>query len=90
MTLFAPGAELDLTILHRGDPSASVSEAGLPPRHSAHKVGKSKDTALLPRRRGQVRAARQLLPKYPAGSCTNHPAVRTSHTTAECRMKKQG
>jgi hypothetical protein len=81
--MFAAGAELNLAILYEvshprqygGAPAAAAS---------AVRTGKSKDAA--PTVRAGAASGSSASAKYPAGSCTKHPAS-TSHTTAECKKQ---
>ena len=76
--MFAPGAALNHDIFHEATHPLRLIRQGSTSSPSSSKDGRSKSTA---------DKAKKPTAKHPAGSCTNHP-LSTTHTTAECLMKK--
>lgn len=79
--MFAPGAELNLSILYDVDHPLQFGGAASATPTTPAKTGGAKGPASA-----AGSDAKPVAAKYPAGSCTKHPAS-TSHTTAGCRQK---
>lgn len=79
--MFAPGAELNLAILHEVYHPLNFAPQGSSSSPS-HRGGKSKTTVASPK---STPRSSPPTAKYPAGSCSNHPES-TTHTTEQCKV----